>query len=82
MVGFGCFDQVIGCLLMANKMYTTVLGRDVSAVSALLRYGYKVYYGNTTKLKLLGAAGAGKTYLIVIICNKLEDILVVVRLCQ
>lgn len=59
-VGFGRFGQVIGRLLMANKMRITVLERDVSAVSMMRKYGYKVYYGDATELELLRAAGAEK----------------------
>ncbi|EIR08997.1 glutathione-regulated potassium-efflux system protein kefB, partial [Yersinia pestis PY-07] len=54
-VGFGRFGQVIGRLLMANKMRITVLERDVSAVSMMRKYGYKVYYGDATELELLRA---------------------------
>lgn len=81
-VGFGRFGQVIGRLLMANKMRITVLERDVSAVGVMRRYGYKVYYGDATELELLRAAGAEKAKAIVITCNAHEDTMAVVRLCQ
>ena len=81
-VGFGRFGQVIGRLLMANKMRITVLERDVSAVSVMRRYGYKVYYGDATELELLRAAGAEKAEAIVITCNEPEDTLAVVHVCQ
>lgn len=81
-VGFGRFGQVIGRLLMANKMRITVLERDVSAVSMMRRYGYKVYYGDATELELLRAAGADKAEAIVVTCNEPEDTLAVVHLCQ
>ncbi|PSH30139.1 glutathione-regulated potassium-efflux system protein KefB [Yersinia pseudotuberculosis] len=81
-VGFGRFGQVIGRLLMANKMRITVLERDVSAVSMMRKYGYKVYYGDATELELLRAAGAEKAKAIVITCNEPEDTMVLVHLCQ
>lgn len=81
-VGFGRFGQVIGRLLMANKMRITVLERDVSAVGVLRRYGYKVYYGDATELELLRAAGAEKAQAIVITCNEPEDTMTLVHLCQ
>lgn len=80
--GFGRFGQVIGRLLMANKMRITVLERDVSAVSMLRRYGYKVYFGDATELELLRAAGAEKAKSIVIACSDPEDTLAIVHLCQ
>lgn len=51
-VGFGRFGQVIGRLLMANKMRITVLERDISAVNLMRKYGYKVYYGDATQVEL------------------------------
>ncbi|CAM3337004.1 MULTISPECIES: glutathione-regulated potassium-efflux system protein KefB [Yersinia] len=81
-VGFGRFGQVIGRLLMANKMRITVLERDVSAVGVMRKYGYKVYYGDATELELLRAAGAEKAKAIVITCNEPEDTMTLVHLCQ
>lgn len=81
-VGFGRFGQVIGRLLMANKMRITVLERDVSAVSLMRRYGYKVYYGDATELELLRAAGAESAKSIVITSNDPEDTMKIVHLCQ
>ncbi|QTF06865.1 glutathione-regulated potassium-efflux system protein KefB [Brenneria izadpanahii] len=81
-VGFGRFGQVIGRLLMANKMRITVLERDISAVSLMRSYGYKVYYGDATELELLRSAGAEKAQSIVITCNTPEDTMAIVHLCQ
>ncbi|QHM73544.1 Glutathione-regulated potassium-efflux system protein KefC [Mixta intestinalis] len=81
-VGFGRFGQVIGRLLMANKKRITVLERDISAVSLMRKYGYKVYYGDATELELLRAAGAASAQSIVITCNEPEDTMNIVHLCQ
>ncbi|MCW2481679.1 glutathione-regulated potassium-efflux system protein KefB [Candidatus Symbiopectobacterium sp. NZEC135] len=81
-VGFGRFGQVIGRLLMANKMRITVLERDISAVSLMRSYGYKVYYGDATELELLRAAGAEQARAIVVTCNEPEDTMAIVHLCQ
>ena len=81
-IGFGRFGQVIGRLLMANKMRITVLERDISAVSLMRSYGYKVYYGDATELELLRAAGAEQARAIVITCNEPEDTMAIVHLCQ
>ncbi|PHM35597.1 glutathione-regulated potassium-efflux system protein KefB [Xenorhabdus innexi] len=81
-VGFGRFGQVVGRLLMANKIRITVLERDVSAISTLRRYGYKVYYGDASELALLRSAGADKAKAIVITCDEPEDTMAIVRLCQ
>ncbi len=81
-VGFGRFGQVIGRLLMANKMRITVLERDISSVSLMRKYGYKVYYGDATELELLRSAGAAAAKSIVITCNAPEDTMRIVHLCQ
>ncbi|MFP2470494.1 glutathione-regulated potassium-efflux system protein KefB [Pseudescherichia vulneris] len=81
-VGFGRFGQVIGRLLMANKMRITVLERDISAVNLMRKYGYKVYYGDATQIELLRSAGADDAESIVITCNAPEDTMKLVELCQ
>lgn len=81
-VGFGRFGQVIGRLLMANKMRITVLERDISAVNLMRKYGYKVYYGDATQLELLRSAGAAEAQSIVITCNDPVDTMKLVELCQ
>lgn len=81
-VGFGRFGQVVARLLMANEKRITVLERDISAVSLMRNYGYKVYYGDATELELLRAAGAETAQSIVITCNGPEDAMAIVRLCQ
>lgn len=81
-VGFGRFGQVIGRLLMANKMRITVLERDISSVNLMRKYGYKVYYGDATQLDLLRSAGAEHAKSIVITSNEPEDTLKIVHLCQ
>jgi len=81
-VGFGRFGQVIGRLLMANKMRITVLERDISSVNLMRKYGYKVYYGDATQLEHLRSAGAEHAKSIVITSNEPEDTLKIVHLCQ
>lgn len=81
-VCFGRFGQVIGRLLMANKMRITVLERDISAVNLMRKYGYKVYYGDATQVDLLRSAGAEAAESIVITCNEPEDTMKLVEICQ
>ncbi|EKT61038.1 glutathione-regulated potassium-efflux system protein KefB [Providencia sneebia] len=82
LVGFGRMGQVIGRLLMANKVRITVLEQDVSAISTMRRYGYTVYYGDARELQLLRAAGAEKAKAIVITSDVPEEVMEIVHLCQ
>lgn len=56
--GFGHFGSTIGRLLRANKLSITVLDHDSDRVELLRKMGFKVYYGDATRVELLKAAGA------------------------
>lgn len=56
-VGFGHFGSTVGRLLKANKITATVLDRDSDRVKLLRSYGFKVYYGDATRIPVLRAAG-------------------------
>ncbi len=64
--GFGRFGHVIGRLLRANHIGTTVLDLDAEQVEIVRQLGIKVYYGDATRLDLLHAAGAARAKIIVI----------------
>jgi voltage-gated potassium channel Kch len=64
--GFGRFGHIIGRLLRANHIGTTVLDLDAEQVEIVRRLGIKVFYGDATRLDLLHAAGAARAKLIVI----------------
>ena len=55
--GFGHFGSTIGRLLRANGIKATVLDNDSDQVELLRRMGFKVYYGDATRLDLLKSAG-------------------------
>jgi CPA2 family monovalent cation:H+ antiporter-2 len=56
--GFGHFGSTIGRLLRANSVNATILDHDSDRVELLRKMGFKVYYGDATRLELLKAAGA------------------------
>ncbi|WP_116788758.1 monovalent cation:proton antiporter-2 (CPA2) family protein [Flavobacterium psychrotrophum] len=56
--GFGNFGSTIGRLLKANGIPTTVLDMDSDRVDSLRKMGFKVYYGDASRLELLKAAGS------------------------
>jgi len=80
--GFGRFGQVVGRLMYANKVRITVLESDPSQIQLLRKYGYKVFYGDATKLDLLRAAGADKAEAIVACTDNPDEILEMIHLCQ
>ncbi len=65
-VGFGRFGQVVGRLLHAHGIGTTVLDNDVGHIDMLRKFGYKVFYGDADRVDLLYAAGAHKAKLLIV----------------
>jgi CPA2 family monovalent cation:H+ antiporter-2 len=70
--GFGRFGNIVGRLLRANGVGTTVLDNDSDRVDILRRLGLKVFYGDATRHDLLEAAGAGSARLIVLALDNHE----------
>ena len=64
--GFGSFGAIVGRLLRANGVGTTVLESDSDRVDLLRRLGLKVFYGDACRLDLLKAAGADQAKLLVL----------------
>ncbi len=56
--GFGHFGSTIGRFLRANGINATILDNDSDRVELLRKMGFKVYYGDATRLDLLRSAGA------------------------
>lgn len=71
--GFGRFGQIIGRLLLANDIRPVVLDHDAEQVESLRKFGYKVFYGDATRLDLLRAAGIGKARLLINAIDGVED---------
>jgi len=69
--GFGRYGQIVGRLLLANDIRAVVLDRDPDQVDTLRKFGYRVFYGDATRLDLLEAAGARKARLLV---NAIDDV--------
>jgi len=78
--GFGRYGQIVGRLLFANGFAATVLEHDAEQVEAVRRFGWKVFYGDATRLDLLRTAGAASARLIVVAVDDVEQSLRVVDL--
>jgi monovalent cation:proton antiporter-2 (CPA2) family protein len=64
--GYGRFGQVVSRLLRADGIETTLLDHDSGQIELTGRFGYKVFYGDASRVQLLQAAGAGEAKLLVI----------------
>jgi CPA2 family monovalent cation:H+ antiporter-2 len=72
-VGFGHFGSTVGRLLKANKVSATILDRDSDRVKLLRSYGFKVYYGDATKIPTLRAAGIEDAEILVLCLDNPDD---------
>jgi glutathione-regulated potassium-efflux system ancillary protein KefC len=71
--GFGRYGQIVGRLLMSQGLRVTVLDHDADTVEGLRQFGYKVFYGDATRLDLLRTAGAGTAKAIVVAVDDIEQ---------
>jgi len=78
--GFGRYGQIVGRLLYANGYAATVLEHDAEQVEAVRRFGWKVYYGDATRLDLLRMAGAAEARVFVLAIDDVAQSVQVARL--
>jgi len=71
--GAGRYGQIVGRLLFAQGITATVLDHDPDQIDQLRKFGYKVFYGDATRLDLLEAAGAAKARLLVVAIDDVEE---------
>jgi monovalent cation:proton antiporter-2 (CPA2) family protein len=64
--GYGRFGQIVSRLLKADGITTTLLDHDSGQIEMTGRFGYKVFYGDASRVQLLQSAGAEDARLLVI----------------
>ncbi|MDH3942408.1 MAG: NAD-binding protein, partial [Xanthomonadales bacterium] len=64
--GYGRFGQVVSRLLAADGIESTLLDHDSRQIELTGRFGYKVFYGDASRVQLLKAAGADEAKLLVV----------------
>ncbi len=80
--GFGRYGQIIGRLLFANGFRATVLDHDAEQVEVVRRFGWRVYYGDATRLDLLRTAGAAGARVLVLAIDDVAQSLEVAKLAR
>ena len=70
--GVGRFGAVVSRLLNAQRIKTTVLDIDAEQIDLIRRLGFKVFYGDATRLELLRSAGAEKAKLLIIAIDDVD----------
>jgi len=72
LIGFGRFGQVAAQSLLSRGIDTAIIDNDTEMIRVAARFGFKIYYGDGTRLDVLHAAGAGGAAAIAICVDKRE----------
>jgi glutathione-regulated potassium-efflux system ancillary protein KefC len=78
--GFGRYGQIVGRMLLAQGISATVLEHDADMVETVRAFGYRVFYGDATRLDLLRTAGAAGAKILVLSVDDMEQSLKIVDL--
>jgi monovalent cation:proton antiporter-2 (CPA2) family protein len=71
-IGFGRFGQIVSQCLLAEAIDVTTIDNDPGMIQDAAGFGFKVYYGDGTRLDVLRAAGAGDARLIAVCIDNRE----------
>ena len=63
--GFGHFGSTLGRFLRANGINATILDNDSDRVDLLRKMGFKVFYGDATRVDILKSAGADQARILI-----------------
>ncbi len=78
--GFGRYGQIVGRMLNSQGLKVTVLDHDPESIESLRQFGFRVFYGDATRLDLLRTAGAATAKAIVVAVDDIEQSLKIVDL--
>jgi glutathione-regulated potassium-efflux system protein KefB len=71
-IGFGRFGQVAAQALLSRGIDVSIIDFDTDMIRAAARFGFKIYYGDGTRLDVLRAAGAGDAKIIAVCIDNKE----------
>jgi len=80
--GFGRYGQIVARMLLAQGLPATILDHDAEMVEAARKFGYRVHYGDATRLDLLRTAGAEQARVLVVAVDDVAQSLAIVDLAR
>lgn len=80
--GFGRYGQIVVRMLLAQGIPCTVLDHDAEMIEAARSFGYRVFYGDASRLDLLRTAGAAQARILVVAVDGGAQSLEIVDLVQ
>ena len=72
-IGFGRFGQIASQVLLGRGLKISIIDNDTDMVRAAGTFGFKVYYGDGTRLDILRAAGAAEADAVIVAVDKPAD---------
>ena len=76
--GFGRYGQIVARVLLAEGYECTVLDHNAEMIESARRFGYRVFYGDATRLDLLRTAGVATAKVLVVAVDKVDQSLEIV----
>jgi glutathione-regulated potassium-efflux system ancillary protein KefC len=80
--GFGRYGQIVARMMLAQGIPCTVLDHDAEMIEVAHTFGYRVFYGDATRLDLLRTAGAANAKIMVVAVDDMAQSLKIVDLVQ
>lgn len=80
LIGFGRFGQVVSQLLLARDVNVTIIDADPDMIRSAGEFGFKIYYGDGSRLDVLRASGAATADAIIVAIDDKETTKKVVEL--
>jgi glutathione-regulated potassium-efflux system protein KefB len=80
LVGFGRFGQVVSHSLLARGLDVSIIDTDTEMIRSAADFGFKVYYGDGTRLDVLQTSGAGSAKAIIVCVDKRDAATRIARL--
>ncbi|MFC3714298.1 monovalent cation:proton antiporter-2 (CPA2) family protein [Sphingoaurantiacus capsulatus] len=81
-IGFGRFGQVASQALLSRRVELALIETDVEMIRAAANFGFKIHYGDGTRLDVLHASGAATAEAILVCVEKPEIADQIVALCK
>jgi glutathione-regulated potassium-efflux system protein KefB len=81
-IGFGRFGQMAVQVLLRERVDVTVIDNDIERIRNAARFGFKVYFGDGTRLDVLRASGAGDARIIAVCVDKKEQASLIVEMAK
>src|SRR5690606_21694485 len=72
-IGFGRFGQISSQVLLSRGISIAIIDNDTDMIRAASTFGFKIYYGDGTRLDILRAAGAGNADAVLITTDRKEQ---------